>query len=284
MQIKGLMVSSKIIGNGKVEGVEFLRTRPEGIKPDGRRKTVSIEGSEFVVPCDSLLVAIGQGADPMPGPGEKSQRGVLKGAPETFQTSVEKLYVTGDYLTGPSTVIEAIARGRQAAERIAEDVVGKRFREWAVRIEDARVTDRDREWDYLPRVEMPAIEPIVNRFEPPNIETEVGFSVEQAHEESKRCYLCYLHYEIDMDRCIYCRYCIDVAPRDCIKLVKEVITNEVGAITHYVETTSWRDVNAVVIDNSRCIRCGACLKVCPVECISVSKVELVERMLQTEKK
>ena len=131
---------------------------------------------------------------------------------------------------------------------------------------------------------MPAIEPIENRFEPPNIETELGFGIEQAHEESKRCYLCYLHYEIDMDRCIYCRYCMDVAPRDCIKLVKEVVTNEVGAITDYVETTKWRDVNAVVIDNSRCIRCGACLKVCPVECISVSKVELVERMLQTEKK
>ena len=112
VQIKGLMVSSKVVGNGKVEGVEFLRTRPEGAKPDGRRKTVPIEGSEFVVPCDSVLVAIGQGADPMPGPGEKDPRGVLKGIHETFRTSVEKLYVTGDYLTGPSTVIEAIARGR----------------------------------------------------------------------------------------------------------------------------------------------------------------------------
>ena len=282
--IKGLMVSSRIVGEDKVEGVEFLRTRPAGTRPDGRTKTVPIEGSEFIVPCDSVLVAIGQGADPLPGPGEKDQRGVLKGDLETFRSSIDKLYVTGDYLTGPSTVIQAIAKGRQAAERIAEDVTGLRFREWAVRMENAQVTDRDREWDFLPRVHMPSVEPIEKRFEPPDGETELGFTKEPALEESKRCYLCYLHYEIDMSKCIYCRYCIDVAPRDCIKLVKEVVTNEVGAIVDYVETTAWRDVNAVVIDNSRCIRCGACLKVCPVECISVSKVELVERMLRSEKK
>jgi formate dehydrogenase major subunit len=65
-------------------------------------------------------------------------------------------------------------------------------------------------------------------------------------------------------------------------LVKEVLTNEIGAITDYVETNNWRDVNAVVIDNSRCIRCGECLRVCPVDCISVSKVELVERVNQRE--
>ena len=108
-------------------------------------------------------------------------------------------------------------------------------------------------------------------------------SFEQAKEEAKRCYLCYLHYEIDISRCIYCRYCIDVAPRDCIKLVHEVKTNDVGAITGLVETTQWKDVNAIVIDNARCIRCGECVRVCPVDCISVTKVELMERLVQEGK-
>jgi glutamate synthase (NADPH/NADH) small chain len=62
-----------------------------------------------------------------------------------------------------------------------------------------------------------------------------------------------------------------------------VQTNEVGAVIGLVETTSWQDVNAVIIDNERCIRCGECVRVCPVDCISVSKVELVERLLQREK-
>jgi formate dehydrogenase major subunit len=73
-----------------------------------------------------------------------------------------------------------------------------------------------------------------------------------------------------------------VAPRDCIKLVDEVKTNEVGAITGFTETTRWQDVNAIVIDNARCIRCGECMRVCPVDCISVSKVELVERIVGME--
>ncbi|MDQ7785224.1 MAG: FAD-dependent oxidoreductase [Desulfomonilaceae bacterium] len=280
-QIKGLMASRRIMGRDKVEGVEFLRTRLGDRSPNGRRKVVPIEGSEFILPADSVLVAIGQGAEPIPSPGEKDRRGVVKGDPKTFLTSVPNLYVTGDFMTGPSTVIESIASGRRAAEKIAKDLTGKRFREWAVRTEEAQITDRHREWDYIPRSEMPTVLPVQERFKTMNVEVERGFSREEGHIESQRCYLCYLHYEIDIDRCIYCRYCIDVAPRDCIKLVNEVVTDDDGAITGYVETTIWRDVNAVVIDNSRCIRCGECLRVCPVDCISVSKVELVERMLQT---
>jgi glutamate synthase (NADPH/NADH) small chain len=279
--IKGLMVSQRIVGDGKVEGVEFLRTRLGEHLPNGRRKIIPIEGSEFILPADSVLVAIGQGAEPIPAPGEKDQRGVLKADKETFRSTVPNLYMTGDFLTGPSTVIESVASGRRAAERIAEDLTGKRFREWAVRIESAQITDRSREWDYIPRTEIPTVVPVGDRLRESNLEVETGFTPECVHEESKRCYLCYLHYEIDVSRCIYCRYCIDVAPRDCIKMVNEIVTDKDGAITGFVETTSWDQVSAVVIDNSRCIRCGECLRVCPVDCISVSKVELVERMLQS---
>ncbi len=282
IHIRGLMVTEKVLGKDKVEGVRFLRSRPAGARPDGRQSIEPIEGSEFVVPADTVIVAIGQETEPLQGPGKKDKKGIINADLETCKTSEPKLYAAGDFVTGPTTVIDAIARGRTAAERIAEDLTGKKFRERAVRIEEVEITDREREWDFIPSNSMPTVQPVEERFNPPNREVEKGFERERAHEESKRCYLCYLHYEIDIDRCIYCRYCIDVAPRDCIKMVSKVETNELGAVTGYVQTEDWKDVNAIVIDNTRCIRCGACVKVCPVDCISVSKVEKVERMLQRE--
>ncbi|MEE9609756.1 MAG: FAD-dependent oxidoreductase [Desulfatiglandales bacterium] len=283
VKIKSLMLSRRIMGNGKPEGVEFVRTRPGEITPTGKREITPIEGSEFILPADSVIVATGQRSGPIEASGEKDRDGVLIGEKGTFRTSIPNLYVTGDYLTGPSTVIEAIARGREAAERIAEDLTGRRFRERTVRLEETQITDRLRSWDFIPREEMPTISPVEDRFKASNPEVERGYSSNQAKEESKRCYLCYLHYEIDINRCIYCRYCIDVAPRDCIKMVEEIKTNEPGAITGFVETNHWKDINAIVIDNSRCIRCGECLRVCPVDCISVTKVELVQRMLPRER-
>jgi glutamate synthase (NADPH/NADH) small chain len=283
VKVDTLMLARRIIGKDRVEGVEFVRTRTGERRGDGKREVTPIEGSEFVLPADSVVVATGQRPEPMETPARKTDESIPVADKESFSTSLKGLYIAGDYLTGPSTVIEAIAMGRRAAESIARDLTGKAFRERVVRMEETEITDRKRTWDYLRRQVMPTVQPIKERFQSADLEVEKGFSPEQAKEEAKRCYLCYLHYEIDISRCIYCRYCIDVAPRDCIKLVQEVKTNESGAITGFVETEIWRNVNAIVIDNSRCIRCGECMRVCPVNCISVTKVELIESMDQKGK-
>lgn len=277
VRIESLLLSQKITGNNKVEGIEFLRSRPGEIREDGKQNIIPIKGSEFILKADSIIVATGQAPGPFEAPGDKDKNEILTVDRTSFATSQKRLYAAGDYVTGPSTVIESIAMGRKAAHRIAEDLTGNRFIEKTVRQQDTQITDRQRSWDFLPRQKMPALTPVAKRLDPKNPEVEIGFLPEAAHEESKRCYLCYLHYEIDMDKCIYCRYCIDASPRDCIKLVKEVKLNNQGAITGFEETSSWTDVNAIIIDNSRCIRCGECVRVCPMDCISVTKVELIER-------
>jgi len=280
VKIHSLMLSRRVVGAEKVERVEFVRTRPGAPRADGKSRIAPIEGSEFFLPADSVIVAAGQKAASFKyafeRPGEKGQE-VMADQASSYGTTVQGIYMAGDCLTGPSTVIEAIGMGRRAAEQILRDMTGNPFREKVVRMEEARSTDRRRAWDFLPRQEMPVLKPLKDRLTRMDKEVETGLSPENAVAESKRCYLCYLHYEIDLDRCIYCRYCIDVAPRDCIKLVDAVKTNDVGAVTGFVETNDWGRVNAVMIDNSRCIRCGECLRACPVDCISVTRVELTER-------
>ncbi len=279
VRIESLMVAKTILGNGNIRGVEFIRTRPGLPGHGGKREITPIEGSEFILDADTVIVATGQGPEPLALKDKRAGEGMVTVDKGSFRSPVSGLYATGDYVTGPSTVIQAIAAGRNAAAAIFRDMTGRDFLERVVTIEDAVTTDRPRAWDFLPAREIPTLEPIRDRFGKKPKEVELGYPGEQAETESKRCYLCYLHYEIDIKRCIYCRYCIDVAPRDCIKLVKKIMTNENGAISGFEETTVWKEVNGIIIDNSRCIRCGACMEICPVECISVSKVQLTERTI-----
>src|SRR5213080_1412485 len=108
---------------GHVRGVTFVRNRLGSPDASGRRAPEPIEGSEFEIPCETVLLALGQAPDRTFmndfEPFRVKRWRDVKVDPETFQTAIESIFIAGDYRTGPTTIIEAVAEGRAAAQQIA---------------------------------------------------------------------------------------------------------------------------------------------------------------------
>ncbi len=100
---------------GKVKGLECVKMRlSEEIDESGRRKPVPIKNSNFVIRGDTIIKAIGEKVDLDILPKEIiGKRTIL--ADEWGRTNLEKIFAGGDCVTGPKTVVEAIAYGRKGA-------------------------------------------------------------------------------------------------------------------------------------------------------------------------
>ncbi len=103
----------------KVTGVEFVRMRMGEPDASGRRRPEPAPGTEFVVECDRVLLAIGQGPDlSWIGPGNDGiadNRGRLKADAVTFTTGRPGVFGAGDVRIGSATVVQAVAEGRRCA-------------------------------------------------------------------------------------------------------------------------------------------------------------------------
>jgi len=115
----------RIIGeNGWAKGLECVRM--ELCEPDesGRGRPVPIKGSEFLIPADTVIVAIGTGANPLFTRSTEEvrldERGYIIADKETGRTTREGVYAGGDIVTGSATVISAMGAGRKAAGAIHE--------------------------------------------------------------------------------------------------------------------------------------------------------------------
>ncbi len=260
--------------DGRLTGVQFVQNRLGGWRAGGRRQAIPIEGSEFVEPCDTLLIAIGQKTvnDYLDLEVELDRWGAVQ-VDERGMTSVEGLFAAGDFVIGASTVVEAVGLGRKTALKMDTWLMGRERRKLVVKIEPVEEPRRERSWDFIPPQHIP-MEPMKSRFDTLELEAEKGYDQDLAVEEAKRCYLCHHKYEIDPDNCIYCRACIEVAPRNCIKLVSGIEIKEDGSYGELHESSQWDQVGAIWIDNNECIRCGACYMVCPTKCISITKNEI----------
>ena len=114
---------------GWVKSLTCLRYELGEPDASGRRAPVAIKGSEFEIPMDTVVVAIGQGPNPLvttSTPGlELNKRGNIVADLETLMTSKPGVFAGGDIVTGAATVILAMGAGKKAAEGINQYLKAK---------------------------------------------------------------------------------------------------------------------------------------------------------------
>ncbi|WP_456437651.1 NADPH-dependent glutamate synthase [Desulfurobacterium sp.] len=120
----------KFIGkDGWVVGMECVKMELSEPDESGRRRPVPIEGSNFVLDVDTVVLAIGQGPNPIVMEGveglEVGKWGQIVVDPETCKTSLEGVFAGGDVIHGGSTVIQAMGDARKAAAAIHEYLLEK---------------------------------------------------------------------------------------------------------------------------------------------------------------
>ncbi len=106
---------------GRVNGVRCVHTKMGGRKKGGRRPFVVIEGTEFEVEADSIIAAVGQEPDLSWLPGDYPlgmSRGNTLTTDAEGATTREGIFAAGDLVTGPSSVVDAMASGKRAAQSV----------------------------------------------------------------------------------------------------------------------------------------------------------------------
>ncbi len=279
IKILYLTTPIKISGDkkSKVTALECIKNRLGEPDASGRRRPEPISGSEFTLPVDMVIAAIGQAPDAGFMAGKSGVKftkwGTVKVDAESFKTNRKGVFAGGDFITGPRNAIEVIGDGRRAATAIDNYLSGNKEKKYDYFFKDQDPVRNDFGYESIPRQKQEAV-PMGARWDIDK-EVELGFSKESASKEADRCLLC--HYNIFIDeKCVLCGGCIDVCPNNCIAMISrdKVETDDMpdGSIPD-----DWDAVMA--IDEEQCIRCGLCVKRCPVDAIKMQRFSYAEAVV-----
>ncbi|MGD2091188.1 MAG: FAD-dependent oxidoreductase [Candidatus Aminicenantes bacterium] len=191
--------------NNRLSGVECIRNKQGEVDKSGRRNPVPIPGTEHLLSFDTLIVTIGDVPDidyVSPMGIETTQWGTLKIDKNTLTTNLAGVFAGGDVVTGPNTVVEAIAAGKKAAVMISRYLNGEELEQTPevklprVYIEPPQISDE--ELAQQKRIEPPTIS--VEDRKRSLEEVELTLSVEAARYEARRCMRCDLEFTVTTDK------------------------------------------------------------------------------------
>lgn len=308
VEIMYMVSPTRVIGDdqGRVRAIELVHNQLGEPDASGRRRPEPVPGSEELIECDMVLVAIGQRQDNrfLGNMFTKTDRRGVPVLDANLRTEHPNIWAAGDYVINPTNFISAIGEGKRVAEAIdyalrgTEPIVremeltrvpteyvqtpnpllSEGIAEWSMSTSSRRLIWGD-DYTGVGRQMMPML-PVPERGLRSNdntLETELGFTKAIGFEEAKRCLQCQLNIMIDGNRCILCNSCVDVCPHQCIEMISP---DRIASIDNDVELAEMARAElgpyaaAMVIDERSCIRCSLCVDWCPTECLTMDHFRL----------
>jgi formate hydrogenlyase subunit 6/NADH:ubiquinone oxidoreductase subunit I len=277
------LAPQRILGaEGRATGVETLAVA-RAFDERGRFNPQLTPGTEQTWEADSVIISIGQSGEfswVTPADGiETTPRGTLSIDRETLMTTAPGVFAGGDIAFGPRLIINAVADGQRAArgihaylQHVEPRLVRKGF--------FTPVSQRDygqvgplRDYLRWPRRLSPSL-PVQRRIGVARV--EIGFDEATAREQGGRCLRCSLNPIFDGELCILCNGCVDVCPMDCLKLVPAASLGGDERAATLVERQGAR--SAMLLDPTRCIRCGLCAARCPTGAVQMEAFRFTEEL------
>jgi NADPH-dependent glutamate synthase beta subunit-like oxidoreductase len=266
---------------GRLTGVVFEKVKAE-YNARGRRDLVPTGEPDQHIPCDDVLVAVGQeNAFPWIERDigiEFDRWDMPKVDPKTMQSTLPNVFFGGDAAFGPKNIIWAVAHGHDAAISIdklchGEDVndrpppgvilVSQKMgiHEWSY--------DNDISNDLRYRVPLRDTAVALKDIK---VEVELGYDEKLAFLEAERCLNCDVQTVFTGSLCIECDACVDICPMDCITFTdnssEEDLRGRLMAPALNLEQDlyigdSLKTGRIMVKDEDVCLHCGLCAERCP---------------------
>ena len=281
-----------IVEDGQLKGMMFDQL---SYHTDEAGKLVSEIAGETFIPCDDVILAIGQeNAFPWIERDlgiEFDQWDVPVVNKVTFEATRPGVFFGGDAAFGPENIIWAVEHGHQAAISIHKHCVNESLDDrlaYGMNLVSTKMSIH--EWsfsnDYDPseRRQMRHVA-LKERFDELNIEVELGFSAEQAATEVERCLNCDIQTVFITKLCIECDACIDVCPVRCLTITENGEEQEVRErltvpsldpeAPLYVSDALPQTGRVMIKDENLCVHCALCAERCPTGAWDMRKSSLL---------
>jgi formate dehydrogenase (NADP+) beta subunit len=266
---------------GRLTGITFEKVKAE-YDAKGRRSLVPSGEPDQHIPCDDVLVAVGQ-ENSFPWIErdigiEFDKWDMPKVDPKTMRSTHPKVFFGGDAAFGPKNIIWAVAHGHEAAVSIdmmlsgedidvrplpAVDVMSQKMgiHEWSY----------DNEISPDKRLRVPLRDKVV-ALKDIKAEVELGFDAQLALKEAERCLNCDIQTVFAASLCIECDACVDICPMDCITFTADAPEAELRTHLKAPAKNLAQDIyvanglktgRIMAKDEDVCLHCGLCAERCP---------------------